>query len=328
MSYDSVKDSRQQILTAFDQLLQQYNRELGKIATKEEEIEKEKNKGVLERASDYTVDSIVNSMASLQLEFGRIIDEVSQTLTTESSKLDELKKAIAVKKEQLEQLQQVRLVADALYLLRQQHQERTRSLQKQIDDQREALEKEKIEKRKLWQKEQEEFETKIAEEAALRLKQREREASDYQYQLERDQRVEMDQYEEAKRQQEWELQQMNKEKEKGWQEREAVLETNQSKHQENLQKIETYESKLKEEYNKAKGEAIKDAERKAKVQADLLEKDWELSQQGYELKTQSLEATIQRNNEQIADLIAQLQTATSQSQNLALRAFQSSDEAS
>jgi hypothetical protein len=55
-----------------------------KVSTKGEEAEKEKNQELIKVASTYTVDSIVNGMASLQLNFGSIINDVSARLTTES----------------------------------------------------------------------------------------------------------------------------------------------------------------------------------------------------------------------------------------------------
>ncbi|ACK64413.1 conserved hypothetical protein [Rippkaea orientalis PCC 8801] len=324
MSETTVKETKEQIMSAFNQFLVQHKTGELKVFTKEEELEKEKNKQLLETASQYTVDNIVNQMASLQLSFGRIIQELSENLTTESSKLEELKTAIAVKKEQLKQLRQVRLVADAIYILRQEHQEKLRIVEQQTMQQREALEGEMEKTRLLWQVEQEEFSLKVAEETELITKKREQEVADYNYHIQRKRKLETDKYEETKRQQEREIQSSNIEKEKAWLERENLLSQQETEYQENQKKLEGFEEKLTEECNKAKGEAIKDAEREAKIKADLLEKEWELIKQGYDLKIQSLEAAIERNNQQITELITQLQTATNQAQNLALRAFQSS----
>ena len=59
------------------------------------------------------------------------------------------------------------------------------------------------------------------------------------------------------------------------------------------------------------------------MQTDLLEKEWSATKQGYELRLQSLEATSERQIQQINELITQLQEANNQAQNLALRAFNS-----
>jgi len=324
MATSSQPESKEQILSAFQKLLAEKKKHESKVSTKGEEAEKEKNKELIELASTYTVDSIVNGMASLQLNFGGIIHDVSSRLTTEVAKLDELKRSIAIETDRLDNLRQIRLVADALHILNQEHQEILATLENQAKLQTETIEKEKTQLRKAWSKEQADFEVAVAEENELLVKQREQEQADYAYELERLRKVEIDEYEEAKRQQERSLSEENKEKEKDWKQREKFLQANQAEFEENEQKIAGFEEELKQAYIKAKEDAIKEADRDAKVKADLLEKDWEATQQGYDLKVASLEGTIERQNEQINNLMAQLQEVTQQAQQLAMRAFQSS----
>ncbi|MDJ0744236.1 MAG: hypothetical protein QNJ32_12850 [Xenococcaceae cyanobacterium MO_167.B27] len=318
MTYPEGKD---RILAAFNQLLQQYQKAESKVATKEEAAEKIKNQELVTKATDYTVDNIVNGMALLQLEFGTAINELTENLTTESIKLEELKKAIAVEKNHLQQLSQVRIVADTLHILQQEHQGKLRLLEEKTSKQQEEITKETENYRKQWEKEQAEFDNRIQEEDRLLQQKREQEEADFQYELARQRKIETDDYEEDKRQQEIELADIRTEKEKNWQEREQYLADNLQEFTENTQKIATFEEKIKEAYNKAKGNAIKEAERKAKVESDLLEKEWEAEKQGYEFKIEALQATIERQINQISELTAQLQETNTQSQNLAMRAF-------
>ncbi len=321
----NAPSSKTQILAQFQQLLTQHKQTASQIATKEEEAEKAKNQELLTQAATYTVDSIVNGMATLQLNFGSAITELAQRLGRESGKLDELKRAILVEQENLQQLRQVRIVADALYILRQEHQGQLRILTEEAQTQREALAKEISQTRKLWEKEQAEFTLRIEEEAAQIVKDREQSQADYTYQIQQQRKIELDEYEQARRLQERMLQALSREKEKDWQERGQVLTANQAEFAANEAKIAGFEEALKQAYNDAKGEAIKKAEREAKVKSDLLEKEWEAEKQGYELKLTAIEATIQRQLEQIAELTTQLQTATTQAQTLAMRAFQSAE---
>ncbi len=317
----SQAEQKNRIKVAFGKLLSEMQQSESKIETKEEEAEKAKNQQLLERALSYTVDNIVNNMATLQLDFGNAIERLADKLFVESDKLDELKKAIAVEQKNLEQLQKIRLVADTLYLLRQEYQEKLRIIQEKTSDRQEALDKEMIQTRKVWVKEGEEFEGKAREAEELLIKVREKEETDDRYELERQRQLETDEYEETKRHQEREIAETNRSKEKSWTEREQKLSFKQAEFVENQKKIASFEDKLKEEYNKAKGEAIKDADRDAKVKSDLFEKEWEAGKRGYELKVESWQATIQKQTEQIAELTTQLQAVTSQAQNLAMRAF-------
>jgi hypothetical protein len=317
----SQAERKEQIMSAFGKLLTEIANNQSKVETKEQELEKEKNQALLVKALNYTVDNIVNNMATLQLDFGNVVNQLSEKLVTESDKLDEFKRAIAVEKDNLTRLQKVRLVADALYILRQEHQEKLRSIQEKTTKQQEVIDKEISQTRKVWTKEQEEFETSTNEARELLAKQLEKEVADYQYELERKRQLENDEYEELQRKQIREIAKINREKSKNWSARETFLSDNQTKFTENQQNIAGFEDKLKEEYNKAKGEAIRDADRDAKVKSDLFEKEWEAAKRGYELKVESLQATIQKQTEQITELTTQLQAVTSQSQNLAMRAF-------
>lgn len=320
----ATEDSKQQIFKAFQQILTNRKNIDSKIATKEEEAEKEKNKQVLEVASTYTIDSIVKGLADLQLEFGTIVNQLSEKLSTEASKLDELKLAIQVETNHLQELQQIRVVADAQHLLIQEHQENQRVLEQNTSQQRETIEKDSLEKRKLWEKEQTEFGSVNQEENELLTKARQLQEADYQYELERQRKIEADEYEDYKRSQERELQEANQEKEKQWSQREEILADNQALIKEYKKKVEAFPTELEQEVKKAREEAIKDVHQEAKVKAELLAKEWESTKQSYEFKVESLEADIEKQTQQITDLSAQLQEALKQSQALALRAFENS----
>ena len=322
MVQEKIQKSKEQIMSALQQLLVQNQAKEGKIETKEQIAEKEKNQELLTKVADYTVDNIVNRMATVQLDFSNLTKEIGDRLETESEVLTELKKAIKVEQEKLVELRQVRLVADALYILRQEHEEKIRLLENQTEEAENQIQKQQEKNRKIWAKEEAEFETLITESAELLQRQREQEKSDYDYHLEVDRKHEMDEYEETKRVQERELRLANQEKNKAWQERDEVLANQEAEFNTNQEKIAGFEEKIKTEVNKARGEAIKEANKEAEVKANLIEKEWDATKQGLGFQIESLEAKIQQQNEEIEAIMAQLQNATDQSQNLALRAFQ------
>ncbi|MEM8829052.1 MAG: hypothetical protein AAGE96_06815 [Cyanobacteria bacterium P01_G01_bin.19] len=322
MNQLNAKDKQDFICQAFDQLLDRYRKNESKIATREEEAEKSKNKQLLHKTLNYTVDNIVNGMASLQLNFSSVIDELANNLTVESHKLGELEKAIAVEKNHLEKLNQIRLVADALYILNQKHQQEISSLKAKTAQEKEAIEQEILQTRKHWKKEQQEFDNRVREAQEILVKQREEEQADYQYELERQRTIEHDEYEENKRLQSRELADKDALKNKDWAEREKYLSENKKEFIKNKEQIDGFEVKLKEEAAKAKGAAIKNADNKYKVEAELQEKEWSATKTGYELKIESLSVVIEKQTQQIAEITTQLQEANTQAQNLAIQAFQ------
>jgi len=314
-------DNKTLLLQQFQKILTECKRQEYRVATKEEEAEKQENKQLLDVASTYTPDSIVRGFADLQLEFDTTVTTLSERLEAEAGKLEELRKAIEVETENLEQLRKVGIVADALHLLRREHQERLRALEDEVSRQRETLEKESTQTRKTWEKEQQEFETQVAESEAMLQKQRQQEEADYQYELQQQHKIDADEYERQQRELETNLAQQTREKEKDWTEREAFLTANRETFDENKQQADTFEAQLKQAFEKAKEDAIRDVNRDATVQANLLEKEWEGAKQGYEVKIATLEATIQRQDERIVELSTQLQTASQQSRELSVQAF-------
>ena len=317
-----IPTANYEIIKAFNQLLVEHQNSGSRIVTKEEEAEKNKNQQLLNKTIDYTVDNIINGMASLQLSFGSVVNELAINLTTESNKLAELKKAISVEKDHLEYLNKVRLVADALHILDREHEEQIKFFQAQAKKEKIAIEQEIKLVRKRWVKEQQEFSNKIQEQAELTRLQREKEVANYQYELERQRTIEADDYEEDKRLQQRELAELAASNQKDWTVREKQLADNKKEFTKNQEKIAGFEARLKEEYNKAKGSAIKDADNKYKVAAELEAKEWSAKEKGYQLKIEALSTVIERQIEQITEINTQLQEANSQAQNLAMQAFQ------
>ena len=100
--------------------------------------------------------------------------------------------------------------------LRQENEEKLTILEEKTNSQQEVITKEMTQTRKVWEKEQQEFDLKVAEETELLTKQKEGKEGDYDYEIERLRQVEIDEYNEEKRLQERELAELNRDKEKDW----------------------------------------------------------------------------------------------------------------
>ena len=321
---DPEKLGKAEILAAFQQLLRDRNQASSRVVTREEEAKQEQNQQILETASQYTTDLIVRGLTDLQLEFGTTINELSERLSGETTKLNELQQAITVETQNLQNLRQTRVVADALYILNQEHQEKLRLLEESATREQEALESEIAITRKAWQQELDEFNANATESETLLGQRRQQQEADYAYETERSRTISDDDYEEKQRQVEREIQTTAEAKEKDWTEREAVLAANQASLADYRQQVEAFPAELEEAVRKAREEGIRDANQTGKVQANLLEKEWEGVQRGYDLQVQALNDKIQQQTEQISEISTQLQAALRQAQELAMRAFESS----
>jgi hypothetical protein len=319
-----VKDSKSQILANLDRILIEQSRLGSKVATKEEEAQLAKNKEIVTNAATNTVDTIVKGMADLQLEFGSIVAGLSEKLTLEVEKLTQAKQAIEIETQHRAELQQIRVVADALHIITQEHQQGLQAIDRQLAVYQEDLTKEQIDLRKKWTQQDREYTEQQTELATITAKERQKEQDEFQYKLTRDRQLQTDLFAETKRNHERDLQTRDREQQKQWKEREKFLKDNQKLLDENLAKVTSFPTELEEAVKKAREEAIRETSNDAKVKADLFEKEWTGSKQGYEAKIQSLEQVVERQSQQIAAITEQLQAVINQAQSLAMKAFETS----
>ena len=321
-----LQDGKAQIFNAFQKILTDRKQLGSRIATKEEEAEKARNAQVLQAASTYTVDGIVKGLANLQLEFGEIVNQLSEKLAAEASKLDELERAIEIETRHLQTLQQIRVVADTRHLLTQEHQEKLRTLEQTGSDRLAALETVIAEKRSRWANDQADFENTIREQTERLTRERERQEADYQYELTRQQTIDANEFEENRRNQEKAHQEAEQVNERQWTERERVLADNQPLFADYQQRVDVFSAELTELVEKIRVDAATAVSRDAEVKAALLEKEWEATKQGYEFTIQSLEQKIQAQTEQIESFNSQLQETLQQSHALTMKAFEKSSK--
>lgn len=321
---DTSTSNQDQILKAFQQLLSEQKHVASKIATKQEDAEREEDKKVVERASTYTVESIVKGLADLQLNFGGEVDSLVENLAVEAPKLEELRRAMRVETEHLEELRHIRIAADALDILIQEHQAKTKAFEEKSQQERQALDREIAETKQAWQKGQTEFDAALKARQESVKKERAQHEADYRYELERKRKIEADEYTDHKVALERKIAEEEAKKVADWAEREQIL----AEVQELLKKYrvmgESFPQELEEAVSKARAEAIREINEEANVQAELSEKEMETDKEVYELKIASLQATIEQQARQIEHLTAQLQAALKQVQELAVKALESS----
>ena len=316
--------TKQQVVEAFHQLLEERKGLPSRMVTKEEAAEKEKDQRIIEAASTYTVERVVKDLADLQLHFGEDIEELAERLGGEVRKLEEIRRAIEVEAEHLQELRHIKLAEEALDILEQEHQSELRAFEEEVERQRSALDRDMAEKRKEWQSEQEEHERSVRAYEESLQKERGQEEENYRYEVERKRKLETDAYEERKRTLEREWAEAAAEKEKEWAERESLLAERQPLLEEYKAKAQAFPQELEEAVEKAREEAIKAAQQAAKVNADLFEKEVEANRKVYEATLQALEKTMDEQNEHIEALTADLRSALKQVQALASKALEGS----
>jgi hypothetical protein len=312
---------RQTLQSRFEALRRERQHSRAQILTRFERAEHERDLEVLERAAQYTVDGIVKGLAELRLEVSAEVGALEERLESESGKLGELHRAIAVAGRELAALEKVRTAADALYVLQQQSAEELATLERDHAERLGGLEQTETETRKRWEREDSDVEAARREREAELTRNREAEEAAFAYGLERSRAQAADRHAEAARAQTRHLQDKAAQLGRDWTEREAVLAGGAALYTENLAKIETFPRELEDAVKKAREDALSDAGREAKIKADLLDKEWEGNERSFELHIESLQTGLAEGEKQLADLQSQLQSTLQQAQQLAGRAF-------
>jgi hypothetical protein len=317
---------RAQILQQFKQLLAESKIAEAPISIKQKQLQVEADQKILEAASAYTVESIVKGLADLQLDFNSRVDDISSKLSAEISKLAELRRAIQVANQRLDELQKIRIAAEALNILIQENEQHSAAFEKESGQKRQDLENEIANARAGWKKELVEFESANKERQERLKKERKKNEADYKYEVERKRKLELDKHEEQKRALERKLGEESEQHESDWADREKILAEQKAEKEKYQMLVVTYDKELEEAVKKTQAEAIKEAQKKAALATDLFEKEVNSNREVSELKIKSLEDSIEKQAKQIEDLNAQFQAAVKQSQDLAFKTVSSAEK--
>ncbi|MEW6492525.1 MAG: hypothetical protein AB1589_08450 [Cyanobacteriota bacterium] len=331
----SDRNTKAEILEAYEELIQ----EKKSIETQFKQLQKENKdkspavssnnlqqpvaamnqKLVVSDKMVHTIDSIVK----LQAGFGSAVSELSEKLTSEAAKLEELQRSVTEESQQLKELHNLEdIKEDTLDTLIQSYENSSKAFEEEISQRREALEQEIQELRKAWEKEQEEHKRSIKERNEEHSKTRQRDAEEYEYDLELRRSLDRDKYEQKQKGLYKQLEEAKQEQEKKWNEREKAIAEREHKFEELKTKVEEFEKEKETAVKKAKAEGEGIAKKQVTVKEELQKKELEGNKRFYELRIQSLEQTIQNQEARIQTLSKQLDAALKQVQDLAVKAIE------
>ena len=331
----SSKNTKAEILEAYNALIEENQELQGKIEQLSKVKERiaarkpqmEEAKPLAEVVTGGTINDVIGGLGHLQASFGSAISELSAKLTTEATKLEELRQTVDAETKQLEELHGLEIMENTLDELIQKYIGKSERFEGEMNQKVQAFEQEMNEKRKAWQNEQEEHARFIKERNESLKKARQREAAEYKYELERTRKQDADDYEQNKKRLNEELEELAQEKEKEWQEREKAITEQEQLFEEYKEKVGAFPKELDAAVRRTAEENRKLVESEAKIQVDLRAKEVEGEKRIYELRISSLEETIKKQGTQIESLSKQLNEVLKQGQDLAVKALEGASSA-
>ncbi|MGE4587524.1 MAG: hypothetical protein AB7D05_09295 [Mangrovibacterium sp.] len=329
----SSKNTKNEILSAYEELLKKVQEE--KTEEPKKLQERQKQETVVKNAEALSCEGIVKSIADLKVNLSTTLDKLGSSFVSEFGKFEELQQAINLEKKSLEDLYQLSANTDSLSVMllaqrekREQFEQemalRKAELDEKIKTEKEKFEAEMTEKRALLKKEQEIMQSNAKEEADLLKKSRQREEEEFQYNLKITRKKESDLYEEKKQKLEKELAEKKLAFEKEFTEREARVKGAEEELNELRSRAGAFPSELEKAVNAAVKETTEKLETNFRFEKELREKET-----AGELKLK--DQTIETLKNKIKDLDASLKelshkTATAEAnvKDIAIKAIESS----
>ncbi|MEB3882096.1 hypothetical protein [Lyngbya sp. CCY1209] len=276
-----------------------------------------------QKSNQSKLEATLASLTMFQSNFGGVIGEISEQLTSEASRLEELQNLVAESRQQLQDLHGIEEIEDdTLEVLIQQYEENSKTFEEELTDRRDALEQEWQERQAAWKKEQEEHQRAVRERNENYQKTRDRDEETYKYNLNLQREIDQEEYEQNKAELYKQLAEFKQERERQWAEREKAIAERETEHLEVTAKVAQFEKNLEDTVKKGKEMGRNIGNYQAKVKADLFAKEVEGQKQFYELRVKGLSETIQSQDLRIQNISKQLDAALKQVQDLAVKAIE------
>jgi hypothetical protein len=323
----SSKSTKEEMMKAYNELLTKFQERVANLSEKKAEIKRSTDTAVVEKASTYTVETIIKGLADLNLNVGKGLTELARELTAEAGKLTDIREAIAVETRALEELHDIRLAADTLASLIQEHEQRKAAFEEEMTETEEEFNNEMTAKRTDWKKEQEAYNAALKDNEARLKKEREREREEYEYNLALTRKKDKDLYEEQKAIMEKALREEKLKQERELSVREATVAAQEADLAELRARVAAFPAELTAAVEQAQREAALQAESRAKQEAQLWAKEVEGDKRVAQLRITALEETVKKQLEQIESLTKKLNDANTQVQEIAIRAIEGASNA-
>lgn len=279
-------------------------------------------------SGEISIADIITRLRGLTTNIGESASSLQGDLTTEATALATLRERANAVTSELKTLHGIEVSDDTLSELVARHTARREATDKELEERKEATDKELSAARAEWKAEQDAHARKAKETARELEKARKRDAAEYEYGLQRGKEQQQDEREQARKLFEQELSVLREDKATEWKERELQLGKREQEYAELRAKDETFESEREAAAKKAEQEGMGIARRQTKGQTDLRAKDHEGARRVFELKIESLEQTIAKQEAQIGELSRQLESARKQTTELAIKAIDGASNAS
>ena len=192
----STKNTKTEILEAYELLLKDVKTAKSNVPKLIQE-EKQKQETV-KKVADVTQISIIDNIGTLKQSFTKSLDDILANLTGEFQKLEDIRSAIAIEKQSLEDLYDLSADTDSLAAMLLVQKEKKETFEKEMSEAKESFSQEMKEKKAQWEDEKAEQKEEEKEFTDDLNKKRKREEEEYLYKQKITRQKEQDDYDNRK----------------------------------------------------------------------------------------------------------------------------------
>lgn len=320
----SFSNTKQEMLNAYNGLLQQLQERRELELKPEEKVEEKVKKQVVEVADTLSTEGTAQAVSTLKSEIGKLLSQLSDRLEAEVNQYRQVKKAVEAEEGELQEIYEIQKSASSLAALIEAQYQRREEFEADMAATKEELDREIQTLRAGWEVEKKRHEVEIKERDAAEQKRREREKEEYLYSFQREQQLAKDQFQDEKTKLEREIQYKREQMERDLAERERAIGQREEELNELRKRADAFPKELESALNKAVKESVERVQLEAKTREELLKKEFDGERNVLNTRIASLERTVKEQQEQIAKLSQQSEKAYSQVQDIAVRAIEGS----
>lgn len=320
----SASNTKKEMLEAYNEALNQLRQKREADLKPQERLEEKAVKEVVAAADALSTDGIVKEIGNLKSEMGKMLAQLSDRLEEGVRTYDGIKKAVAVKESELQEIYEIEKVASSLAALIEAQEIKRQEFEIEMAATREELGREVQTLRGEWEKEKKLRDADVREREAAEAKRREREKEEYRYAFTREQQLAKDQFEDEKARLERDIQQTKERMEQELAERERVVSQKEGEMVELRMKAAAFPKEMEAAINAASKEATARVQLDGKNREELLRKEFDGERNVLTTRIDSMEQLVKEQSEQIARLSQQLEKAYGQVQDIAVRTVEGS----
>jgi len=192
----SSKNTKAQIIEAYEKLLEKVKNVKADVPKQvQEEKQRKETVGKVEQVTNK---GIVKEIGGLRTNLNSSLEELENNLLEEFKKLEEIRQAIIIEKQNLKDLYELSATTDSLAAMLLAQKEQKENFEAEMAAKKEAFETEMKELREAWKTEKEKTLTEQKEQLEELKKNRKREEEEYLYKLKVERQREQDEYESEK----------------------------------------------------------------------------------------------------------------------------------